>query len=716
MAPVRPPPTLRGRARLVALTAISVLAAVLMLAALEGALRLAGYGGYGSAFRVVGTLDNGSKVVFTDHAGPTSYFFANRSLPGSLDPVAFESPKPRGTFRVLVVGESAAKGNPYPRPLSWADLFREMLESSATAGEAPASVLHPGRRVEIINLGTTAVASYPVLGLMTQGLDFEPDLVIAYLGNNEFYGAYGVASLHSAGRSPTMIRAVRALKSLAVAQFADQHLRPAPHGDPDKTLMETMVGRSFIGPNDPARAAAAHNLGTFVADMADRCRDRGAPLIVCTPPANERGLAPLGRPDLSGRHESARGEIERDLAAAVAALPNDPVAAESAARRALARAPDHATAHHVLARALLAQGRDAASEFRAALDLDPMPWRPPSASVQAIRDAVRGRAAAGTGTSAPAVTLCDLERVFRDASPGGSVGWELMDDHVHASLAGQALIARALLRTVESEPGLLRGRLRVAPGAAGAIDEPTLLARAGDNPYDRYAAAWAMAKLARVPFFRDTNPEFLARHERTTREVEAASAPPVLAALRLWQDPATHRGAGGEVRPIGGLVGHALHESGHDAQAEPLFRVAADSVTPLGSWEVEYRCMALLCRRGAKGTLDEADRTEALDAARRAGLVLKLGASKTGATEYYLGLLRQVRGEYAESIAPLEAACEKLPISKRPGPAAALADSFVRTGRPDKAAAFLDAQINAAAGDTRTANELRALRRRIPGP
>ena len=53
----------------------------------------------------------------------------------------------------------------------------------------------PDRRVEVINLGTTAIASFPVLGITTEALDYEPDLVVVYTGHNEFFGTYGVASV-----------------------------------------------------------------------------------------------------------------------------------------------------------------------------------------------------------------------------------------------------------------------------------------------------------------------------------------------------------------------------------------------------------------------------------------------------------------------------------------------------------------------------------------
>ena len=221
----------------------SLFLSLIVLGLLEGSLRLAGYGGYGSTFVKAGKLPDGSSLFFTDHAGPASYFFANRSRAGSLDRDALLMPKPQGTFRVFLVGGSAAKGNPYARPLTGASFLREML-----------SDLWPEREIEVINLGTTAVASYPALGMMTEALEYDPDLIVAYTGNNEFYGAYGVASMHTAGRSPAMIRLIRSTRSTAIAQLFDDVLRPATTPN-SSTLMEAMIGRASVAPDAPERSA-----------------------------------------------------------------------------------------------------------------------------------------------------------------------------------------------------------------------------------------------------------------------------------------------------------------------------------------------------------------------------------------------------------------------------------------------------------------------------
>lgn len=648
-----------------------MLLALVVLGGVEGTLRLAGYGGYPPTFKRVGTLPDGSTLVFTDHGGPTSYFFANRSNPGTLDRVAFVMPKPANTVRVMVVGGSAAKGIPQPRGLAWSSFMREML-----------SDLWPEKKVEVINLGTTAVASYPALGIMTEALEFDPDLVVVWVGNNEFYGAYGVASLHSAGRSPVMIRLVRASRSLALAQFIDRQLAP-PEGAPSKALMEVMAGRSYIGPDDPARAAAARNLETFVGEMISRCKARSVPVVVCTPPANERDLAPLGAADLSSMEATERDRVRRLLEQSEAAIASDPAEAENVLNELVRLDPNHARAHYLMGRALsgLQRAEAAAEHFRRAVDLDPMPWRAPAQSVEAIR-----RAAMSGG-----VALCDLQRAFRAASAEGSIGWELMDDHVHPSLRGQELAARTVVRTIVDE------RLLPHPPSF-AVDElpdgEEYARRLGANAFEDYAVHYAMRLLAQLPFYRESNPAFHARCDEACRRFEGEVGPEIREALRAWAEQPMKDG---ERRPMSGVVARALLRMGREAEAEPLFRLAQASVVPYSAWDLQYTDLMLISRMTARGSLDEAARESAAAAIRRGEFLLSSGQSDSGEAERFVGELHQLLEHYAESVPLLMAARAKLTGWDRVGTDAALVNAQIRLGRFDDARAVIDEGLRSGA-------------------
>jgi len=659
---------LSRRQRVAVLLVFALVVSAVVFGLLEGALRLAGYGGYAPTFSRAGTLPDGATLVMTDHGGPASYFFRSRSRPASLNPTAFEMPKPAGTVRIVMAGGSAAKGSPYPRHLTSSAFLRAMLEDA-----------WPGRHVEVINIGTTAIASFPVLGMVTESLEYDPDLVVIYAGNNEFYGAYGVASLHTAGRSPFMIRLIRATRSLAIAQFIDRHLGGGYDRHDDRTLMEAMVGRASIGPDDPARADAARNLGAFVGDAVRRCRAHGVPVIVCTPPCNERGLAPLGERDRSWMNDTDRAEIESLLADAAAGVGGDPDAVEEAARAALELDPQDATAHYLLGRALDERGEfdEASVEFRRAVDLDPMPWRPPSASVQSVREAARSHGA----------VLCDLAEAFRAESPGGSVGWELMDDHVHPSLRGQWLIARSIVASMSELSGeLLVDADRFAALSSREDYDERLLA----NPYDEYAAAHAMRVLGMIPFYQRSNPGYFARFDAECRRIESESPVPVQRAIQQWLSPPSD----GEQRPITGLVAQALFGQGQFEQGERLFDAARRSVVPYGTWELQYTVFMLRCRGAVHGRLSEDDLRLALETAERGRFLVESGSSTNGAGERFTGELLALAGEHREALKMFVAAGPKLSVEGRVAVDEAMVESYLALREPEKARQIVRAGLS----------------------
>lgn len=655
---------LTRRQKVVILAGFSLLVTALLLGVLEGGLRLAGYGGYPPTFVEAGTLPDGSRLIFTDHGGPNSYFFANRSRAGSLDRTAFVMPKPANTVRVVIVGGSAAKGNPYAHPLTAGAFLEEMLED-----------VWEGRDVEVINCGTTAVASFPVLGIMTEALEYDPDLVVVYAGNNEFYGAYGVSSLHTAGRSPTMIGLIRWTRSLAIAQFIDRNLRPVARHD-GQTLMETMVGQSHIAPDDPARASAAGNLNTFIGRMIERCKDRNVPVVVCTVPCNERELAPLGEEFLPASDLERQERFATHLELARVQMQTDPSAALAGVDAALAIHAAHAGAHWLRGKALYELERfdEAQQEFAKAVDLDPMPWRAPGTSVEAIREAAASHGA----------LLCDLQAAFRDASPGGSIGWELMDDHVHASLRGQDLIARSIVRTLTQAPAGVRVE-ESSLAALASFDE--YAERRGWNPYSEYEATHAMRLLGQIAFYQRSNPWFFDRFNAECIEIEAKSLPQVVQEMRRWQDPTTHQG---DWRPLPGMVARELYRLGLPGEAEPLFAVAVESVTPYSAWDLQYTTLMLSCRAEVQGGLQPADVQTAEAAAARGRFVVEHAGLETGEPERFTGELLQMCGHWEESVEYLRTASARLSGLDRVGTDMALVRALVGLGRIDEARQIVD--------------------------
>ena len=86
----------------------------------------------------------------------------------------FSDPKPPSTFRIFCFGESTVEGSIYNPRSSFPKLLREMLKDLAG-----------NEQVEVINCGIPGQMSDRVLESFQEALQYQPDLMIVYCGNNE---------------------------------------------------------------------------------------------------------------------------------------------------------------------------------------------------------------------------------------------------------------------------------------------------------------------------------------------------------------------------------------------------------------------------------------------------------------------------------------------------------------------------------------------------
>jgi lysophospholipase L1-like esterase len=613
----------------------------------EGVLRLCGWGGYPAFLRTAGTLPSGSTVALVEPAASKPYFFANPTRPGYAEETNFLMPKPAGTVRIFIVGESAAKGYPQPRNLSMQSFLQEMLADA-----------WPGKTVEVISLGTTAVASFPLVYLVEDAIRYEPDLMVFYVGNNEFFGAYGVASINSFGTLPTWaLPWMRSIRGLALVQAVERVVRGK--ADESRTLMEQMIGKTVIPADSPLRRAAAHNLETHLSRMLEIAKRAGVPSIVCTTASNESGLAPLG----DGGEAAAR--FARGLE--------------------LAKAGDRTAAR---------------GEFLAARDLDTMPWRPITATEDAIRAAAASHGA----------ILCDVADRFREASSDGGIGWDLLDDHVHLTLRGQSEVARAVIDSMAELPEPLRVLPEVA---AGLGDWKAYAARLGTNDFDDYRVNHTLRLLFGVPFMKRTNAAAFARFENACRDAEAAMSPAVRQAALEWQTMRPHAGG---LRPITGMIARVMMRENRIAEAERLYAIAQKQVPDYTSWYLEYVYFTLACREKLSGRLSEDDLAVAAKAIEQGRFLLKRGYSQTGLTERYCGRLHQLRGEWADAIPYLVAARQRLTADDRVACDQALVLSYAKTGDRRAAEAVIAEGVRAGGRLGPTYERMRATLEPASGP
>jgi len=585
---------------------------VILFLFMEAGLRLAGFGAGRPVFRNVGTTKNG-KLVVTDQGGAADYFFASRGYPGKIIQYNFFQPKDANTVRIFVVGESAARGFPQPRNLASSAFLEAMLRD-----------VWPRRKVEVINLGITAVASYPVLEVMNEALQYSPDLIIVYTGHNEFFGAYGVASVGWGGSNPWTLRFTRFFNSLALVQTGKKVLAPG-HFNTPMSLMEKMVGQAYIAPDDWRRNAAKDSLYRNVREMLARCQARGIPVILCTQPSNERNIAPIGQYRFAGIPEDKQQEFERHINLGSHLLAAKPALALIPFQSACGLIPDHARAHFFRGQALFAlhRYREAQEAFTRARDLDPMPWRATSSINETLRSVAREFK----------IPVCDLEAVFRANSHGGSIGWELMNDTVHPVLRGQALVAEAVTDSLTR----FSGPLAVSSAAYNALAGWQAYAgRLGDNKYDRCTVAYRMHAFFGLSYMRSSNPDAVSRFKQLAAKIEGTETPDIQNMLRN-NNPFDRR-------PITARVARAFMLKKKYAEAFELYKIAQRSVPFYTPLYMEYVYLALLCREKLNGSVTAAERLQAMEAIEQGRVLLRYGFPDAKATRFYLGRLLQLCG------------------------------------------------------------------------
>ncbi|HPF39985.1 MAG TPA: tetratricopeptide repeat protein [Phycisphaerae bacterium] len=669
------PSTSKGqpsRRRTWAFRLIAVLLALSPFLIGETICRFAGYGGYPPVLKRMKMFE-GVQYVGTYQPGLNTFFWQNLSSTGGMEEHVFVTPKPKGRLRIMTFGGSAMRGFPEPRPFVSTSFLSAMLRD-----------VWPDRDFEVLNFGTTAVASFPVMYILDEALAFEPDLVVIYSGNNEFYGAGGVASLHAFGQSTLSMKTARAFRATGLGQWiSDVRTRKAAEaestseeGGRAKSLMESVIADGQLVASDGRRRSAINNLTNHLTSMIGACRAHDVPVIVCTLPANERDMAPLGRDIAPAEGVKA---IESQIAEAEATLEGDPATAEKTLASILATNPDHARAHYLLGRCCTALRRDAdaLTHYERALELDPMPWRAPGSLSAAVRDVARSND----------VILCDLVEAFRRESPGGAIGWELMDDHVHPTMRGQAVIARSLLRSMTS----LNGSLKVESSAIDALPSWEAYAKAlGDNVYDRYGVQHRMLTLFEAPFYAESNPAALARARRLCADYRAGFDDSVLKAIDYWLKPETHRGG---FRPITGFVGAVLMSEGKFQEAASVLDVARRSVAEYSLWNLQLTWRELMARRQLQSTPSAEDVAIARGMIEDGETMYRATGIRNAELCRYLGLVYHYLGDHRNAVSDLNVALEPVVDMSGFDVVQALVDSLIRTGQRERALRILRSPV-----------------------
>ena len=192
--------------------------------------------------------------------------------------------KPAGTFRVFVLGESAALGD--PEPAYGAGRYLQVL-----LGER-----HPSEKFEVVNVAMTAINSHAILPIARECARHQGDLWIVYMGNNEMVGPFGAVAVFGA-QTPLLavIRLNLALQTTRVGQLPTalgRKLRPNPATPSAWGGMEMFL-RNKLRPASPHKRSAYHHFQENLRDILKTGLDSGAKVVLSTVAVNLKDCPPF---------------------------------------------------------------------------------------------------------------------------------------------------------------------------------------------------------------------------------------------------------------------------------------------------------------------------------------------------------------------------------------------------------------------------------------
>lgn len=430
-----------------------VLIPILFLGGLEFGLRIAGFG-YPTKTLIERDF-NGKRMCFPN-AQFSWRFFPHHLARDFDDGLTFEKKKAPGTFRIFVLGESAARGTPEDM-FNFGRLLKAMLDD-----------MYPGTNFEVFNAALTAINSHVVLEIAKDCAKYEPDLFIIYAGNNEVVGPFGPGTvLTPAPPTLPMIRANIAVKSTRTGQWLD-HLKDSLSASgkaPKQWAGMAMFLDKQVRPDSPALEQVYRNFEKNLQDIYRVARRSGAKVIVSSMGANLRDCPPFGslhRQDLSDAEKLKWETIYQEGTA---------LEAKELYRQAIERYTAAAALDDTFADLQFRLGRccwetgdyeNARKHYQSALQDDTLRFR----ADEKINDTIRQTAQSRTNEG---IYFADSAGAFAENSPRRIPGSELFYEHVHLNFHGNYVLARTIFPLVQQA-------LPLAPRPNGEISSENQVA------------------------------------------------------------------------------------------------------------------------------------------------------------------------------------------------------------------------------------------------
>ncbi len=400
---------------------LALLVPVVLLGMTEGMLRLFDVG-YPTSFLVPAEVDG--EAVWVENPFFTYQIFSP-PLARTPSPIVVKKDKPADAFRVVVLGESAAQGDPVP-----AFGPPRMLEYTLRHS-------NPEANVEVINASVTAINSHIIREIARDLKKLQPDVVILYIGNNEIIGPYGPGTVFAGFVDrDAVIRVMTWLGRMRLVQLFRFGATLVAEGRQQERFQGVAMFMNHpVAYDDPRLDAVRRRFRSNLEAIINEAHDAGAHILLSTVAVNLTDCPPsisVSRPTLSAAERTAwQAAYDQGVTAARSGNWNQ---ARTSFEQAANLDDGHAELNYWLGITLanLDQREASMTAYIRAMDRDAFRYRTDSR----INDIIREVAT----TSPVPVTLADAATYFAEIP--GETARELFVDHVHFSFDGNVQLTR----------------------------------------------------------------------------------------------------------------------------------------------------------------------------------------------------------------------------------------------------------------------------------
>ncbi len=353
---------------------------------------------------------------------------------------SFPAKKRQNEFRIFVFGGSTVQGRPFSIPTSFTTFLEIGLRQA-----------NPNTTWEVVNCGGISYASYRVLPIVKECLQYKPDLYIVCTGHNEFLECITYANV----KSPHSLLAsgyswLNKLNSFHLAEQTWQHLsttsataQPTVSISMPQEVDAMLDHKGGLDAYQRSALHADHIDGEFrnnLQKMVNVAQAAKVPLMFISPASNLRDCPPFKSEFLATTNVQTQLNIVKMIRDAVETLPSNSSKAVQLLQSATENDSAFALSWYQLGHALVAANRvdEAAMAFAQARDEDVCPLRMTSqlsATLRAVADENH-------------ITRLDADTLLQGKSRNKIVGNAVLVDHVHPSFGSHRDIAEALVETM----------------------------------------------------------------------------------------------------------------------------------------------------------------------------------------------------------------------------------------------------------------------------